>query len=58
MREVPVGPSSVNKIFEGMQEPGEAGRDGVPIFERGNVLKVDGEGNWVTGNCSQNLTAP
>ena len=38
-----VGEESVRKIFQGMQAPGEAGRDGVPVFERGNVLRVSGE---------------
>ncbi|GMH95768.1 hypothetical protein TrVE_jg12744 [Triparma verrucosa] len=37
------GEESVRKIFQGMQAPGEAGRDGVPVFERGNVLRVSGE---------------
>ncbi|GMH80335.1 hypothetical protein TL16_g08505 [Triparma laevis f. inornata] len=38
-----VGEETIVKIFEGMQEPGSTGRDGVPTFERNNVLKISGE---------------
>ena len=35
----------LRQIFDTMQEPGTRGRDGVPVFERGNVLEVTSESN-------------